>query len=558
MKNFSYLFMAGLMTLGFWACSDDAEVTPGGDKENTADKVYMSFKLELPTASRSTTDEDTGDTNSNATPDSEVGTEKENNVSHVDVVLATRNGNEYVYKVQSTDAVLGGAGSNYVATFNATDLTSTVADQNVHVFVFCNYPYGTVGRDIFTKSINVTSFTDEIAKDDNFWMANAVVSEAKLIPSTFEAYNSPSNPFELPDVKVERAAARFDFKHKEAVGGLEQNEYLLSTGTDPKVTVKLTNMALVNISNSFNILRRVAGDSNSDNIAEYNSAIICDVETPTNYVVDSDAADKVTYNYLPNNFLNYWDGTTPNANTGKAERATGNMNFGDLWTNKLINAEKTLISSLTVDDKWAGTGSTGNGDYKVWRYATENTLPSINSQKKSLSTAVLFRGELKVEDDRLSGETAYVYNNILYGQWSQVQTASISEPNLKAAYDAAMATVTAPATEPSLENAAAVGFTVYTPEVTGANKCWPVYYYYINKHNDNDDDSLMGPMELAVVRNNVYKLSVTEINKFGHPGNPGGDPDPVDPNDPDESKNVYFKVAVKVLPWTVRVNNIIF
>ena len=73
-------------------------------------------------------------------------------------------------------------------------------------------------------------------------------------------------------------------------------------------------------------------------------------------------------------------------------------------------------------------------------------------------------------------------------------------------------------------------------------------------------------MEFAVVRNNVYKLAVTKVNRFGHPTPPTGptdpdpdpDPDPIDPEDPDESVNYYFNVTVKVLPWTVRINNIEF
>lgn len=67
----------------------------------------------------------------------------------------------------------------------------------------------------------------------------------------------------------------------------------------------------------------------------------------------------------------------------------------------------------------------------------------------------------------------------------------------------------------------------------------------------------MRAMEFATVRNNVYKLYVEKINQFGHPGNPDDDPDPEDPDDPDESDKVYFKVSVRVLPWVVRVNNII-
>ena len=68
----------------------------------------------------------------------------------------------------------------------------------------------------------------------------------------------------------------------------------------------------------------------------------------------------------------------------------------------------------------------------------------------------------------------------------------------------------------------------------------------------------MGPMEFAVVRNNVYKLAVTNIRRLGHPRVPENDPDPVDPEDPDEEGNVYFDVQSETLPWVVRVNDIEF
>ena len=84
------------------------------------------------------------------------------------------------------------------------------------------------------------------------------------------------------------------------------------------------------------------------------------------------------------------------------------------------------------------------------------------------------------------------------------------------------------------------------------------YYYYWNRHNDNNAPAAMGPMEFAVVRNNVYKLSVTKINRLGHPRYTENDPDPVDPDTPDEKGDVYLKLSVDVLPWVVRVNNIEF
>ncbi|MDE7419634.1 MAG: Mfa1 family fimbria major subunit [Muribaculaceae bacterium] len=84
------------------------------------------------------------------------------------------------------------------------------------------------------------------------------------------------------------------------------------------------------------------------------------------------------------------------------------------------------------------------------------------------------------------------------------------------------------------------------------------YYFYRNRHNDNLDPGTMGPMEFATVRNNVYKLAVTNISQLGHPRIPENDPEPPTPDTPDESDEVYLTVTCQVLPWTVRVNNIEF
>ena len=68
----------------------------------------------------------------------------------------------------------------------------------------------------------------------------------------------------------------------------------------------------------------------------------------------------------------------------------------------------------------------------------------------------------------------------------------------------------------------------------------------------------MGPMEFAVVRNNVYKLSVTGIHAVRHPRISENDPDKPTPITPDEYTKLYLTVQCRVLPWVVRVNNIVF
>ncbi|MDE6810925.1 MAG: Mfa1 fimbrilin C-terminal domain-containing protein, partial [Muribaculaceae bacterium] len=84
------------------------------------------------------------------------------------------------------------------------------------------------------------------------------------------------------------------------------------------------------------------------------------------------------------------------------------------------------------------------------------------------------------------------------------------------------------------------------------------YYYYWNHHNDNLNNTVLGPMEIAVVRNNVYKLAVTRLNILGHPRIPENDPDSPTPDTPDEKGDIYMQVSVRVVPWVVRFNQIEF
>ncbi len=283
------------------------------------------------------------------------------------------------------------------------------------------------------------------------------------------------------------------------------------------------------------MFRRVAADIDA-------IPVVGGTETPLNWVVDTDWASKVAAGF------------------------NAHLESPASWT-------WTSLAGLTEDDNWTGAASDDHNpsDYKIWCYAKENTVAGISAQKHNVSTGVVFRGEIKagesaaqsVKDALTSGERIYVFNNTLYGTWDDVKTAATAEgakATLLAAYNQAAATIADPATEPTGAAAAAAGFTGYSPK----DGKYYAYYYYWNRHNDNGDNNVMGPMEFAVVRNNVYKLCVDKIARFGHPtppidpSKPDPDPDPVDPDDPDESVNYYFTVTVKVLPWTVRVNHIEF
>ncbi len=103
------------------------------------------------------------------------------------------------------------------------------------------------------------------------------------------------------------------------------------------------------------------------------------------------------------------------------------------------------------------------------------------------------------------------------------------------------------------------GITIYQSSIdSDYGPGYYCYYYYWNRHNDNNMNGVMGPMEFDVVRNNVYKLTVDKISRLGHPRIPGNYPETPKPDTPDESDDIYLDVTVQITPWAVRINSIEF
>ena len=117
-----------------------------------------------------------------------------------------------------------------------------------------------------------------------------------------------------------------------------------------------------------------------------------------------------------------------------------------------------------------------------------------------ISTGVIFKGKLQFNKSTYGvtgDQPIFVYNNVLYGTWEKVKdvaNAANADESLRAAYAQIGET---PAADAEFGKA---GFTVLRPNGSGD---YEMYYCYWNRHNDNNDPNLMGPMEFAVVRNNV-------------------------------------------------------
>ena len=498
MKKINYLLAAALFIA---AGCEKSPVDQGNLNEGN---LYMQFSVKM-LSTRSQTD-NTGDSNSNANPDTEVGLDKENKISTVDIALVGGGSTVVASNVTPTAA----NASTYVAKF---DTKALVAGTTYKVYIYANCPAPSV---VDVDAVSEATIA-EMTADNKFWMTNAHAALDVTLPTDLAPYTQPNTPLSLGAHTVERSMARFDYKQAGA--------FDMGAG----ITLTLTDAALINQSKAHYMFRRVTADANTSSDVTVGGA-----EIPTNWVVDTDWGNKVAANF------------------------DAQLEAPSTW-------DWTSLASLTTDDQY-------DGDYKIWCYAKENTIPGTTAQKHNVSTGVVFKGELTagetasdaVKTAMAAGKRIYVFNNVLYGAWKDVKAAAEAgtDPTLQAAYNQAATGVAADA-EPTGAAAAAAGFTGYSAK----DGKYYNYYYYWNRHNDNLDPYTMGIMEFAVVRNNVYKLAVDKIKRFGHPTppdptnpdpDPEPDPDPVDPDDPDESVNYYFNVTVKVLPWTVRINNIEF
>ena len=485
------LLSAAALLMALTACNKE----PVGGSAVDNGSVYMQFSVNM-LSTRSQTDGE-GDSNSNATPDTEVGLNKENTISTVDIALV---GPTTVVAANVTPTAANA--STYVAKFD-TQALEAGKTYKVYIYANCSAPAA-----VDVDAVSEASVA-EMTADNKFWMTNAYDAADVTLPGDLAAYTQPNTPLSLGSHTVERSMARFDYKAQNA-----GNVYDMGAG----LSLTLTDAALINQSKAHYVFRRVADNNTA-------TPVVGGVETPSNWVVDTDWANKTK------------------------EGFNAQLEVPASWS-------WTSLSDITAEDNYAG-------DYKIWCYAKENTLPTIDAQKHNVSTGVVFKAEITAGESAsadvkaalASGKRIYVFNNKLYGTWAHVKTAAVAgtDVNLQAAYNQAAAGLEGDA-EPAAAAAAAAGFTGYSAD---GGKYY-TYYYYWNRHNDNLDPYKMGIMEFAVVRNNVYKLCVESISKFGHPDPTDPDPDPVDPDDPDESVNYYFTVTVKVLPWTVRINNIEF
>lgn len=572
MKHLSK-FAFGALALALASCSSEA---PAPNNGNDADgDVYATLRVKLPSATRAAAGE-------------EYGQDAENYVGKVLVVLTQKVDGKYMFLTyDEADAMDGGQIAGDHESVNVNELTYTlnfsaknmkpgaldIAGENgksdIYVFAFCNPTsrlQNTISQlanekpgtmEFSGNSTGEINGNNTIWGDKKFLMANCHEPAAVTLPSRAELVknnNKPEKAFNLGIVHVKRLAARFDF----ALGGKNSdNKYDITSTTGGKMgTIELTDMAMFNIAKNFYYLPR-----SNDKWDWTGTTYLCgNLEFPY-YVMSYNQGGFKTQSLADGNYKQYYFANLigNDFREGETEEPVGGSTKLT-WT----SIKPETWNTKTEDDNNGWTQDPKN-DYRIWRYATENTIPAADAQnstaaqKIGITTGVVFKGTFTPANTEVwNGNVIYLYNGVVYGDFTALKAYVTKYPESVVAKAFNKIDALKNATNPDLKtnllanltSAQRDGFKAYVPDAD--TNTYTMYYFYYNRHNSNGNNSQMGENEFGVVRNNVYKLQVTTCGSLGEPDFPEN------PDHPDEEESAYFTVSCHVMPWTVRINNIEF
>ena len=333
-------------------------------------------------------------------------------------------------------------------------------------------------------------------------------SEASSYPITITAANTAINPF-AAQVDLERTVAKITLKGS---GSADSNNTFVFNTTNGEseniATVKINSYRMVNLHNTAFMFRHKS--VNDFTLGSNPGYAYGDLLTGSEYIMDPRTVDK--------KFI-------------------------------VIDGEVSLPSDYT---EWYETTDftnvTSGTNALIIGYCQENIMHK-DAQKKGYGTAVEFTASITPVASKIANSSFYTagsdlfyYNGKLYVTYAEVKTV------IDAAFSStALPTWDGISTESTEGVAAISAMKTYGVTMFAEGKC--TYQYYI-KHMDNANSNVMGIMEFAIVRNNVYNVNVTGVSKLGK-----GITDPgTDPKE-DIETTISLEVTLTVKPWIVRAND---
>lgn len=546
MKRLKYMSMMGLaaLLLTTWsACSDDTDI-PGGENPEEA-RAYTTVTIAVPNGVAETRAGTTADTDDNTT---EAGSEDE-------------------YKVKTANLYLfpGGAGSSFgsaklkeiISIDQFTQMTASTADAKTivwtskktalppgdyRIYIVVN---GTVNG-VSDSSKNSLTEADFLAKTTaDATGVIAAVPEAGLVMASRSPNNDKTNTLPYiaqtitkdPEQTIAATVERMMGKITVTAGGANvasaANVYTSFSTTVTAIgnitNITLTGYYVVNARKEGYYFRHVDKESTATNpLAEANYG---NSSTSLPYVVD------------PKTYSKTYAGTPAALANSYADWYLQGSGAFDLSSFGSFGGNYTDMPGY----------SSSAAETKVAAYCYENTMLK-EKQKNGYTTGIVFKAEIApskmiqkktgsggVEENSTftSMSEIFYHSGIFYKDIAALKEAGV----LLAGETSSSSASGAPA---DLKKNDVQCFK--KGSVDGKFVC---YYPYWIKHIPSENTA-EDVMEFGIVRNNVYKVTVTGIQGVGKDG---VTEDIITDTETDDPTTVLLNVKLSIKPWTVRTNS---
>ncbi|WP_073346826.1 Mfa1 family fimbria major subunit [Bacteroides congonensis] len=300
-------------------------------------------------------------------------------------------------------------------------------------------------------------------------------------------------------IGLERAVAKIELTQKQETFPLK----------DPagKVycTIKLNNFRMLNLATQFYTFRHTAVLNDFQEPGSYTNENFGDINDNNGYAIDPYFFKKTV------------------------EGAKDFTNADGFFAQALVDLDIN-------DSNWAGMAQAGSWSHV---YCLENCM-FVNAQLNAYSTGVMFKANMDIATDRVFDENGDNISNP--SNWPSKMF--YFNYNFYTSVDAIRKQVLNNLPEDITDDSATEILAEYSIKRFQKTENYSCYYNYWIKHEDNNSTE-MGVMEFGIVRNNIYRLSISKVAGLG-----SGEPY-IEPEQPDEYK-AELDININVFPWAVR------
>ena len=373
--------------------------------------------------------------------------------------------------------------------------------------------------------IQTTAWTVSESGYSNFVMTSAA-------DATLTLNSNPESDPATAEVNVERMAARLDYKAEAPY-----------TCTDPAysgATVEITGAALVNnLTEGSYLLKRVADDVNGNNLSYLGDETADENGVATNYVLDPWTASK-NGNLYGTWFMN--GSPDPNWWAGYVQPGTSVSDGAETWQRIGYTLENTTAADAAGSDYSTGVvfkakfypkGVANYTDGETFFALGNRLFASMEDMMKNfygskfdelddlIKKCETWRDVKQFITSTLLTNDPSGYNKYLEGlAEGKDDTGAVSDAS-SLIWSNYMLNECGYSKDENgkvvLDQNGKVTRIALKPYGTRTYEDATCYYTWWERHSNDNDDTKKGIMEYAIVRNNIYKLTVNSIYSLGGP-----------------------------------------